>query len=147
MAARDNRFLLLTQDPRLVNACTAALQDQPVEVVPVREAGPLPALLGRRVDGVFVDLNLPDLTLQAAADELAQRRELPTIILSQESTDVWNRISRGSPLEKVVAVPIDADELISAVDGLLERSRFLLDEFDDDLGFPSSGCPQATRLA
>lgn len=127
MAARDNRFLLLTQDPRLVDACTAALQDQPVEVVPVREAGPLPALLGRRVDGVFVDLNLPDLTLQAAADELAQRRELPTIILSQGSTDVWNRISRGSPLEKVVAVPIDAEKLTSAVDGLLERSRFLLE--------------------
>ncbi|MFP6592904.1 MAG: sigma-54 dependent transcriptional regulator [Candidatus Latescibacterota bacterium] len=125
MAARDNRFLLLTQDPRLVDACTVALQDQPVEVVPVREAGALPALLGRRVDGVFVDLNLPDLTLQAAADELAQRRELPTIILSQGSTGVWDRISRGSPLEKVVAVPIDTDELTSAVDGLLERSRFL----------------------
>lgn len=125
MAAHNNRFLLLTQDPCLVDACTAALQDHAVEVVPVREAGPLPALLGRRVDLVLVDLNLPDLTLQTAADELALHRELPTIILSPGSTDAWDRISRGSPLEKVVTVPIEAHELTSVVDELLERGRFL----------------------
>ena len=125
MATPNHRFLLLTQDPGLVEACSTALKDQPVEIVPVRDAAPLGALLERRVDLVFVDLNLPDRTLQAAADELARRRELPIVILRTGTTDVWDRISRGSTLERVAPVPIQPHELTTLIDDLLERSRFL----------------------
>jgi len=131
MASRNSRFLLLTQDPSLVEVCSAALQST-AEVVPVRDAGPLPALLSRSVDLVLVDLNLPDLTLTAAAEELAQRRELPNIILSGGSTDTWDRISRGSPLEKIVSTPIESTELTDVVDELLERIRFLREQLVGD---------------
>jgi len=128
MSSRNHRFLLLTQDPGLVEACTAALQDHPAEVVPVRDAAPLAALLERHVDLVLVDLNLPDRTLQAASDELARRRELPIVVLSTGASDAWDRISRGSPLEKAAPVPIRTEELTSLIDGLLERSRFLREQ-------------------
>lgn len=131
MASRNSRFLLLTQNPSLVEVCSAALQST-AEVVPVRDAGPLPALLSRSVDLVLVDLNLPDLTLTAAAEELAQRRELPNIILSGGSTDTWDRISRGSPLEKIVSTPIESTELTDVVDELLERIRFLREQLVGD---------------
>lgn len=131
MASRNSRFLLLTQNPSLVEVCSAALQST-AEVVPVRDAGPLPALLSRSVDLVLVDLNLPDLTLTAAAEELAQRRELPNIILSGGSTDAWDRISRGSPLEKIVSTPIESTELTDVVDELLERIRFLREQLVGD---------------
>ena len=125
MAARKNRFLLLTQDPRLVDACTAALQDRPAEVVPVRDAAKLGPLLNRQADLVFVDLNLPDRTLETVADELADKGELPTILLATGATETWDRLSRGGVLEKVTTVPIEAEQLTTLVDELLERSRFL----------------------
>ena len=128
MATGVNRYLLLTQDPGLVDACTVALQDRPVEVVPVRDIGPLPALLDRQIDLVLIDLNLPDRTLQATADVLGQRRELPTVILSNGPTDAWDRISRGSPLERVLPMPFAAKDLWTIADDLVERSRFLLEQ-------------------
>jgi DNA-binding NtrC family response regulator len=126
MASRTSRFLLLTQDPAVVDAVTAALQDRPADIVPVREMGPLGALLDRGVDLVLVDANLPDRHLCDIVDELDQRR-LPTLVLSSGSTASWDRISRGSPLEATADLPVDAGQLAGAVDDLLERSAFLHD--------------------
>ncbi len=128
MALGNYRFLLLTQDPALVDACTTALQNLAAEVVPVRDSMHLSVLLERHADLVFVDLNLPDRALQATADELARRRELPVIALNSGSTSAWNGISRGSPLEKVAVVPIHAEELTALVEELLEQVRFLREQ-------------------
>ena len=125
MSAGDNRFLLLSQDPGLIDACSTALADSGAEIVPVRNPGPLAALLERRVGLVLVDLNLPNRTLQSIVDELAGHRELPILILRSGDTEVWDGLSRGSPLERVIAVPFDPDELSATVADLLERSRFL----------------------
>jgi DNA-binding NtrC family response regulator len=128
MSLLNYRFLLLTQDPGLVDACTPALQGQPADVVTVRDAAHLSALLERHADLVLVDLNLPDRTLVAVADELAQQRELPVIALNRGSTAAWDGISRGSPLEKVAHVPIDTEELTSLVSDLLEQGSFLREQ-------------------
>ncbi len=125
--ARDNRYLLLTQDPALAAACSRELGVGPAGVIQVRDAGRLPALLDRGAALVLVDLHLPDRSLRSIADELAARRELPVIVLAAGSTAAWDQLSRGSPLEQVVEVPIDGDRLTAAVDRLLERSRFLRD--------------------
>ena len=120
-----NRYLLLTQDPALADACSRELQDGSCEVIEVRDAGRLPVLLDRGAGLVLVDLNLPDLSLRSIAEVLAERRELPVVVLAAGSTAAWDELSRGSPLEQVVEVPVDGGQLTAAVSRLLERSRFL----------------------
>lgn len=120
-----NRYLLLTQDPALADACSRELQDGSCEVIEVRDAGRLPVLLDRGAGLVLVDLNLPDLSLRSIAEVLAERRELPVVVLAAGSTAAWDKLSRGSPLEQVVEVPVDGGQLTAAVSRLLERSRFL----------------------
>lgn len=132
MATPESRFLLLTQDPGIVAACTAALQSHPAEILPVREAGPLPGLLKRGADLLLVDLSLPDRTLRDIVEVTAQRRDLPTLILHHGSTADWDRISRGSPLEATAPVPLDETALRATVDDLLSRSRFLHDNLVGD---------------
>ena len=122
-----SRFLLLTQDRSLAAICVAALQDRAPELVEVREASRLPALLDRGADLVLVDLNLPDRALQLVAGELAERREMPTVVLATGSSEAWDRLSHGSPLEQIVTLSAADGELAGAVDALLERSRFLHD--------------------
>ena len=129
--ARD-RFLLLTQDPALAAACTHVLGGGSAEVVEVRDSGRLPTLLGRGASLVLVDLNLPDRSLQAIAEELADHRELPVVVLAAGSTAAWDQLSRGSPLEQAVQVPVDDDQLSTAVKRLLERTRFLRDHLVGD---------------
>ena len=127
MMAR-NRYLLLTQDPGLAAACSRELQDRSAEVIDVRDAGRLSTLLDRGAGLVLVDLNLPDLSLRSIAEELAERRELPVVLLAAGSTAAWDDLSRGSPLEQVVEVPVDGGQLTAAVNRLLERSRFLCEQ-------------------
>lgn len=119
------RYLLLTQDPGLAAACSRELRAGSAEVVEVRDAGRLSALLDRGAGLVLVDLNLPDLSLRSIAEVLAEHRELPVVVLAAGSTAAWDELSRGSPLEQVVEVPVDGGLLTAAVDRLLERSRFL----------------------
>ena len=119
------RYLLLTQDPGLAAACSRELRAGSAEVIEVRDAGRLSALLDRGAGLVLVDLNLPDLSLQSIAEVLAEHRELPVVVLAAGSTAAWDELSRGSPLEQVVEVPVDGGQLTAAVSRLLERSRFL----------------------
>ena len=127
-----DRFLLLSQDPALAAACAQVLQGGAAEVVEVRDSGRLPTLLARGASLVLVDLNLPDRSLQTIAEELAGHRELPVVVLAAGSTAAWDRLSRGSPLEQAVPVPIDGDRLPAAAGRLLERTRFLRDHLVGD---------------
>ena len=129
--ARD-RFLLLTQDPALAATCAQVLRGGSAEVIEVRDSGRLPTLLGRGAALVLVDLGLPDRSLQAVAEVLADHRELPVVVLASGSTAPWDGLSRGSPLEQAVQVPVDADQLRAAVIRLLERTRFLRDHLVGD---------------
>ena len=125
MAGKSERILLFTQDPRMRDETSTALDA--LQVVEVREASVLRRLLDRGTDLVIVDLNLPSRALAAAAALLSDRRELPTLILATGSAAQWHRISRGNPLEEVVQAPVSPEDLRGRVKGLLEKSRFLHD--------------------
>ncbi|MEE2658570.1 MAG: sigma-54 dependent transcriptional regulator [Candidatus Latescibacterota bacterium] len=125
--ARDIRLLLLTQDRRVCNAVNEALETPRREVIEVREAALLPALLDRGADLLLIDLGLPTRSLQAIAGKLAERPDLPVLVLTTGVTEVWDRLSRGSPLERAVRAPFAPDDLRVAVDDLCERGRFLQD--------------------
>ena len=125
MAGKSERILLFTQDPRMRDETSTALDA--LQVVEVREASALRRLLDRGTDLVIVDLNLPSRALAAAAALLSDRRELPTLILATGSAAQWHRISRGNPLEEVVQAPVSPEDLRGRVKGLLEKSRFLHD--------------------
>ena len=125
MAGKSERILLFTQDPRMREETTSALEA--LQTVEVREAPALRRLLDRGADLVIVDLNLPSRALAAAAALLSDRRELPALILATGSAAQWHRISRGNPLEEVVQAPVSPEDLRSRVQGLLEKSRFLHD--------------------
>ena len=75
MAGKSERILLFTQDPRMRDETSTALDA--LQVVEVREASALRRLLDRGTDLVIVDLNLPSRALAAAAALLSDRRELP----------------------------------------------------------------------
>ena len=125
MAEKSERILLFTQDPRMRDETTAALDA--LQVVEVREAPALKKLLDRGADLVIVDLNLPNRALAAAAALLSDRRELPALVLATASPAQWHRISSGNPLEDVVQAPVSPDDLRRRVRALLEKSRFLHD--------------------
>ena len=93
MAGKSERILLFTQDPRMRDETTSALEA--LQIVEVREATALRRLLDRGADLVIVDLNLPNRALAAAAALLSDRRELPALILATGSAAQW--ISRGNP--------------------------------------------------
>ena len=119
------RLLLLTQDLRLVERCKAALEDGNRHVVEVRDPGMLRPLLARGADLAIVDLGLPAKSLEESAAVLGGRRDLPVLVLSSSSPAEWHLVSRGNPLEQVLDAAAPDQELVSQVERLLEKSRFL----------------------
>ncbi len=125
--ARDSRILLITQNPRVRTDVAGALQTPQRDVVDVRDAEGLPALLDRGARLVVVDAGLPDRTIQDLAEQLAHRREVPVVVLAADSAAAWDRVSRGSPLERVLSGPFDPQLFSQVATDLIKRSRFLLE--------------------
>lgn len=123
--ARDRRFLLVSQNPQVRADVEAALQTRSRDVVDVRDGEALTALLERGAELVIVDAGLPQRTLDDLAGQLALRRDVPAVILAAESSDAWDRASRGSPLERVITGPFEPQQLAQVARDLVERSRFI----------------------
>jgi len=127
MAAPKARILLLTQDPALAKVGETALENRRHQVVTLREAAQLPAVLARGADLAVIDLALPDRALQTVAEALARRRDLPVLVLASGTTATWDRLSHGSPLEQVLQAPYETDRLARLADELIDLGRFLGD--------------------
>ncbi|MBT6144015.1 MAG: hypothetical protein HOH74_01220, partial [Gemmatimonadetes bacterium] len=119
--ARNARFLLVSQNPRVRTDVAGALQTRQREVVDVRDAEALPTLLDRGAALVVVDAGLPDRTIRKLVEQLAHRREVPVVVLAEDSAAAWDRASRGSPLERVLTGPFDAQLLSQTATDLIER--------------------------
>ena len=125
MAADKTRIVFLTQDPALAGVGEATLGSRRRQVVALREAAQLPAVLERGADLAIIDLALPDRALETAVEALAQRRDLPVLVLAFGSTATWDRLSHGSPLEQVLQAPYEPGQLARLADELIDKSRFL----------------------
>ncbi|MEC8932081.1 MAG: sigma 54-interacting transcriptional regulator, partial [Candidatus Latescibacterota bacterium] len=121
----DSRFLLVTQNPDVRADVTGALRTRSRQIVDVRDGDHLSALLDRGVQLVLVDLRLPERTISDLAQTLALKREIPIIVLADDDASAWDKASRGSPLERVLVGPFDAQRLSQVADDLVDRSRFL----------------------
>ena len=125
MARQKLRYVLLSQDPRLVQLGHEALDSgRDRQIIDIREAALLEPVLDRGADLVIVDLGLPDKMLRAIAATIGERRHLPVLVLATRASD-WDRISRGNPLEAVLESPFTPPELAAAAAELLDRSAFL----------------------
>jgi len=125
MPQKKHRFVLLSQDPQLAQLVREALdRGRSQQVIDVREAAMLPAVLDRGADLLVVDLSLPDKMLTAAAAIVGERRHLPLVVLASRIED-WDRLSRGNPLEVVVASPFTVPAVSSAANELLDKAAFL----------------------
>jgi DNA-binding NtrC family response regulator len=120
-----SRFLLVTQNPQVRTDVTGALRTRQREIVDVRDGDHLSALLDRGAKLVLVDLRLPERTIADLAQTLALKREVPIIVLADDNAASWYKASRGSPLERVLEGPFNAEELNQVARDLVERSRFL----------------------
>jgi DNA-binding NtrC family response regulator len=123
MKKPNQRFVLLSQDPVLAEACKSAWTDDRCHLVELRDTGLLPPLLERGVELVAVDLALPAQVLEDCAAALSRRREMPLLLLG--SPTPWHAVSRGNPLEETLDPPFSAERLQQAVARLLEKSRWL----------------------
>ena len=123
--APDSRFLLVTQNPDVRADVTGALRTRSRQIVDVRDGDHLSALLDRGAQLVLVDLRLPERTISDLAQTLALKREIPIIVLADDDASAWDKASRGSPLERVLVGPFDAQRLSQVADDLVDRSRFL----------------------
>lgn len=119
------RLLLLSQNPRLRDACRQALVGDRFDLVEVREAVMLAAVANRGADLVIIDEAMPNRALEAAAAALGDRRELPVLVLASGSAREWQEVSRGNPLELVVEAPFSSEELAARVEELLQKGDFL----------------------
>ncbi len=123
--APKRRFLLVTQNPQVRSDVTDTLRTRQCDIIDVRDGDHLSALLDRGAELVLVDLRLPEKTISALAQILALKREIPIIVLAADGSDSWDRASRGSPLERVLDGPFNAEQLSQVASDLVERSRFL----------------------
>ena len=124
MRDRKLRILLLTRDPGLVDTFNTALEGDH-SMVEVRETGLLKPLIERGAGLVAMDLSMPSALLEEGASTLAGYEEIPVLALGQTSSESWERISRGGPIEEILDPGISPQELRSRVEELLEKNRFL----------------------
>ncbi|MFH1566649.1 MAG: sigma-54 dependent transcriptional regulator [Gemmatimonadota bacterium] len=123
MPAARPHILVLTQDPVLAATAAAALESRRHQVIEIREPAQLAPLLLRDAVLVVVDARLPDRALETAAEALAERRDLPVLVLGAAAA--WDRRSRGNPLEVCLPTPVEPPALAAAAAELLDKSRFL----------------------
>ena len=127
MRRRKLRFVLLSQDPQLVQLSREALDSgRDRQVIDIREAALLEPVLDRDLDLVVVDLGLPDKMLTTITAAIGEHRHLPVLVLASRAAD-WDRLSRGNPLEAVLEAPFTPEEIATAADELLEKAAFLRD--------------------
>ncbi len=124
MRHRKLRIPLLTRDPRLVEKLKTALEGDH-HIVEVEEAGLLRPLLHREAGLAAVDLDLPIPSLEESARILAEYEDLPLVLFGQNSPGVWDRVSRGRPIEEILDPGIAPEALRDRVEELLEKGRFL----------------------
>ena len=125
MAHKKLRLVVLSQDPQLVQLIQEALDDgRGRQVIDIREAALLPAVLDRGADLFLIDLSLPDKILATVASAIGERRHLPVLVLASRA-DEWDRLSRGNPLEAVMEAPFTVEAVRSAADELLAKTTFL----------------------
>jgi DNA-binding NtrC family response regulator len=123
MKKQSQRFVLLTQNAALAEAGKSAWATDRCHLVVLPDTGLLPPLLERGVELVAVDLALPHPALESCAAALSRHRELPLLLLGAPAP--WHAVSRGNPLEEVLAPPFAAEGLQEAAARLLEKSRLL----------------------
>ncbi|MBM3278786.1 MAG: sigma-54-dependent Fis family transcriptional regulator [Candidatus Handelsmanbacteria bacterium] len=123
MKKPNQRFVLLTQNPALAEACKSAWTADRCHLVELPDTGLLSPLLDRGVDLVALDLSLPAPALENCAVALSRHRELPLLLLGSPAP--WHAVSRGNPLEEVLAPPFAVERLQQAVALLLEKSQML----------------------
>lgn len=123
MKKQSQRFVLLTQNPSLAEACKNAWTADRCHLVELPDAGLLSPLLERGADLVAVDLALPPPTLESCAAVLSRHRDLPLLLLGTPAP--WHTVSRGNPLEEVLEPPFSAEGLQQAAARLLEKEHLL----------------------
>ena len=123
MKKPTQRFILLTQNPALAEACKSAWTADRCHLVELPDTGLLSPLLERGADLVAVDLALPTAALESCAAALSRHRDLPLLLLGSPAS--WYAVSRGNPLEEVLDPPFVVERLHQAAERLLDKSRLL----------------------